>query len=449
MLGLQSWGFLVASNRLYVFALLVLLTAGAAHAFLQLAAIPRFAASLAASPTAQKLATHTVGTLAAYLVIDAGVQSYYRLNQNDNSDLPAGWADRNTPPATSPIVFDSTTGYAFVGGNRLYNITTTSAESARDQWIAWRNAQNLDFFRAVGSCTWVSAQQANCGVEWRSLTCVEPCANWYSDTLSFVLDTTVTTGCPVGYSYDGATATCVLTDSSAVRYSADGTCEWIRDSQGNFLPNSRDEDCDGVTPPTASSDTLVTTDAQGRTTSETRITDNVDGTRTITQTEYDYAAGTTTTTTAVIDDAGTIQQILTTTTEGTAEAPSTSVVVNFPNDYARQGTLESIDSKLAPPPPLTGTAAPDLYTPTSLTFDSVLANFRARAENTAVYTAVSNFFLTDVQGQCPQWEIPSVMDMPAIPITAQCSSMMENIWPFISAVIIATAGFVAFRWAFL
>ncbi len=448
MPGLSSLGSVVATRHRTIIAIVVLLgIIQTAQAFWLALAVPRFAATFAARETAQKLAYHAVGATLTYLVIDSAVQAYYRVNQSANDDLPAGWADRNTPPPEVSAV--EKIGNATLGGQTLRDIQYSTPEAARDSWISWRNDSITDgrIWRASDTvgCTFVSGNKTTCGVEQYNTSL----STWTPYTLEIFEISSTTTGCPDGYQQTGDICYLIAGQESVVRYPSDGACEWILDGGIDYIPNPRDTDCDGVAAPTSSTSSIAVTDAQGRVTSETRITANTDGTRTITQSEYDYAAGTTTTTTAIVDDAGTIQQILTSTTDGVADAPQQSVVVNFPTDYARQGTLESIDSKLAPPPPLTGTAAPDLYTPTTLTFDSVLADFRTRAENTAIYTAVSSFFATDVQGQCPQWEIPPVMDMPAIPITAQCSSVMETIWPFISAVIIATAGFVAFRWAFL
>ncbi len=434
-------------RRFLVIGFLALTLVQIAQAFWLALAVPRFAASFAGREVAQKLAYHAVGATLTYLVIDSAVDAYYRINQAVNDDLPAGWADRNTPPAELSAV--EKIGNATLGGQTLRDIQYSTPEAARDAWISWRNGTITDgrVWRASDTvgCTFVSGNKTTCGVEQFNTSL----STWSPYTLEVFETSSTTTGCPDGYQQTGDTCYLIAGQESVVRYPSDGACEWILDAGTDYVPNPRDTDCDGVTAPTTTSSSIATIDAQGRVTSETRIAANTDGTRTITQVEYDYAAGTTTTTTAVVDDAGTIQQILSNTTDGVDTAPQQSVVVNFPDDYARQSTLESIDSKLAPPPPLTGITAPDLYTPTTLTFDSVLANFRSRVESTAVYTAVSNFFATDVQGQCPSWEIPAVMDMPAIPITAQCSTTMENIWPFVSAIIIATAGFVAFRWAFL
>jgi len=431
--------------KYFAFATLFFLISTQAYAWLYLAALPRFAAAFTAT-NSQKLAMHAVGATLTYLLIDGATSQYLKLTNNDE-DLPAGWSDSNSPPSTAPATLQNTSGYAYVGGNRLEGISYTSAEQARDEWIEWRNSYNLDFYEAVGGCNWVSSMEAHCPVRWSSLSCAPNFTNFYNKTLYIISETAVTQSCPVGYSFDGSSNTCILASSSEVRYPANGKCELIKDASGNFVPNTRDVDCDGISAPTTNSNSLVTTDEQGRVTSETRVEATSTG-QTITQTEYDYPSATTTTTTATIDQAGTITGIVTTTSDGVDTAPETSTVTNIPNDYARQSTLESIDSKLLPPPAL-NTQVDDLYQPGALTYDSVITGFTSRAQNSQVYLSITDFFSTDVAGQCPLWEIPSVMNMPAIPLTAQCSQMMENIWPLISAIILATAGFIAFRWAFL
>ncbi|MBQ0725491.1 MAG: hypothetical protein KBT51_08870 [Cycloclasticus sp.] len=92
----------------------------------------------------------------------------------------------------------------------------------------------------------------------------------------------------------------------------------------------------------------------------------------------------------------------------------------------------------------------ELYTKDdTLTFDSVLGDFTTSINNSAVVSSASNFFTVSISGSCPVWSTPAVWVFPSINIDAQCSPMMNNIWPYIAAILLVTASFVAFRWAFL
>ncbi len=89
------------------------------------------------------------------------------------------------------------------------------------------------------------------------------------------------------------------------------------------------------------------------------------------------------------------------------------------------------------------------YQPGDLTYSQVFSDFSDRVSNAAVISTARNFFTVSVSGSCPTWTLPAVMGMPAIPIEAQCSPAMEQIWPLVRAVLLLVAGYVAFRWAFL
>lgn len=91
----------------------------------------------------------------------------------------------------------------------------------------------------------------------------------------------------------------------------------------------------------------------------------------------------------------------------------------------------------------------DLYEKTGKTFQGVLTNFVDEAQQAPFFSAATGFFDTSTSGTCPVWTIPSVWVFGAMVIDAQCSPVMNQIWPFIAAIVIAAAGFLAFRWAFL
>lgn len=98
-------------------------------------------------------------------------------------------------------------------------------------------------------------------------------------------------------------------------------------------------------------------------------------------------------------------------------------------------------------PPPAGSLEP--YQSGDLTYSQVFTDFSNRVSNAAVISTARNFFNVSVSGSCPTWTLPAVMGMPAIPIDAQCSPAMAQIWPLVRAVLLLVAGYVAFRWAFL
>ncbi|WP_143512556.1 hypothetical protein [Vreelandella utahensis] len=82
--------------------------------------------------------------------------------------------------------------------------------------------------------------------------------------------------------------------------------------------------------------------------------------------------------------------------------------------------------------------------------EKVMSDFKSEIEETQLMKSIDGFFDVDINGySCPVWTIPSVMKMPAITIDQQCSSAMNQVWPGIAAIIIATCGFYAFRIAVL
>ena len=90
------------------------------------------------------------------------------------------------------------------------------------------------------------------------------------------------------------------------------------------------------------------------------------------------------------------------------------------------------------------------YTPTDKTYDSVITAFKDKVSGTGAIAAAQNFFTISLpSGACPVWsaQIPYINFN--LVIDQQCSPVMTSIWPYIQAVLLVVAGFVAFRWAFL
>lgn len=96
-----------------------------------------------------------------------------------------------------------------------------------------------------------------------------------------------------------------------------------------------------------------------------------------------------------------------------------------------------------------GVGENQFYKPDGKTAMSVLGDFKRDIEQLPIVQGVTGFFDVQVSGTCPVWSTPAIWVFDPIVIDAQCSQAMENIWPGIAAIIIATAAFLAFRVAVL
>lgn len=90
----------------------------------------------------------------------------------------------------------------------------------------------------------------------------------------------------------------------------------------------------------------------------------------------------------------------------------------------------------------------DWYEKKDDTFGTVLNDFTTSVQGSAVFTQASGFFTMNLGGSCPVWST-TVAVFGTITIDQQCSATMNSIWPYIYAVVVATAAFYAFRIAFL
>lgn len=81
-------------------------------------------------------------------------------------------------------------------------------------------------------------------------------------------------------------------------------------------------------------------------------------------------------------------------------------------------------------------------------FTGAMQSFVASAQALPAFQTATTFFDVNVGGTCPVWST-TIETFGTIAIDAQCSSAMGALWPFIAAIVIATAGFYAFRIAFL
>jgi hypothetical protein len=85
-----------------------------------------------------------------------------------------------------------------------------------------------------------------------------------------------------------------------------------------------------------------------------------------------------------------------------------------------------------------------LYEKTDKTYESVLTEFKNRVSNSAVGSAMTGFFDFNLAGTCPTWQVDTGY-VGIITIDAQCSQAMASIWPLIAAILLAVAGFFAWR----
>jgi hypothetical protein len=94
--------------------------------------------------------------------------------------------------------------------------------------------------------------------------------------------------------------------------------------------------------------------------------------------------------------------------------------------------------------PFQGTDKDGLYEKTDKTYQSVLTEFKNRVSDSSIGSAMTGFFDFNVSGSCPTWQVDTGY-VGVINIDAQCSQAMNSIWPLISAILLAVAGFFAWR----
>ncbi len=80
-------------------------------------------------------------------------------------------------------------------------------------------------------------------------------------------------------------------------------------------------------------------------------------------------------------------------------------------------------------------------------FGSIIAGHGESLLSKPMFVAVNNFFTASFTGSCPTWSV-SVWAFD-IEINQFCSATMNNIWPYIRAIVLLVFGLIAFREAFL
>lgn len=330
----------------------------------------------------------------------------------------------------------------------------------------------------VNSCAsaTMSDALADCQANFANITNYTVSGNQYDCKtnagvhVGFVYKTKV---CGPGYIVNGGSNGCNLSNSSLVPRPTDGHCNVVR--SGNAYANdANDADCiaNGAAATSPAKVEKKGVDAG------TKVTPNADGTTTVTYNSYNYSSNTTTSTTVVYDGSGKVTGVNTAVLNGIGDAASSTPQPTTGGGSATSGASsadvagttaavsaaaaqahsDAVDAKAVADAikddlkPSTNTGAPaqpsSLYTPTGKTFSGVLNSFVTSVQQQPFYSAASNFFTVTLPGgNCPVWSAHVWVFQ--ITFDQQCSAAMQNIWPFISAMVIACAAFLAFRWAFL
>jgi hypothetical protein len=179
-------------------------------------------------------------------------------------------------------------------------------------------------------------------------------------------------------------------------------------------------------------------------------------------------SGTTTTGTQTVDVSGTTNQTSTTTTNpdgsqttttsGTSTTSGTQSISLDTGGLAQESTVrEGVEAQKdllnlmkGEGANIPGESLGDLYDgSTTPGYSDSLTSFKNRVSASALGSSASGLFTVTLSGSCPSWVIPATDWTPSLTIDQICSPAMTDIWPFIAAILLATATFFAYRIAFL
>jgi len=97
-----------------------------------------------------------------------------------------------------------------------------------------------------------------------------------------------------------------------------------------------------------------------------------------------------------------------------------------------------------------GNGGEGLYEPSDLTYEGVLQGFVDGVQNTDVISKGKDFFTVDTSGgTCPNFNATIPYINFELNFNQLCEPPMTDIWPLVKIILLATAGFVAFNWAWL
>lgn len=373
-------------------------------------------------------------------------------------NVPAGYTTTGTGQSCAlvpPSTVTSGYGYKWGAGTTVYPTSAGACAAAQSQY-----GYPTCYLKSEAGTSWIAWICNSSG------TCGNSSAN-----------PRVTT-CPAGYTLSGST--CNLSDAASVKKPIDGTCTILR-SGNAYSGDPNDEDCFSPGAPVISGD-KVSTPPGNSSSGSSSAQANADGSTTITNSTYNTTNNTTTTTTIIYNSAGKVIGANKQTTSGTgalaSTTPSASIdTTGLATSTDIAGVKASVDAAKAQAAsdaaqahadavaakaktdeiaedlkPSTNTGAPaqpsSLYTPTGKTMESVLGAFKDAMQQKPFYSAATGFFNVSIAGgTCPVWETQAWVFH--IRFDQQCSATMQQIWPFIYAIVVACGGFLAFRWAFL
>jgi hypothetical protein len=91
----------------------------------------------------------------------------------------------------------------------------------------------------------------------------------------------------------------------------------------------------------------------------------------------------------------------------------------------------------------------DLYTPSTDTTASVVADFQAKVQQAPIASSVTGFFQVNAMGgACPVWTMPANEWMPALTFDFYCRPELQDILDLARVVVLIACAYVAFRIAF-
>lgn len=365
-----------------------------------------------------------------------------RIHLDAPYETPTGWTDAETPPPT--ITDNSQHGGAYASGVQMkmgtsvvigltdcVDASTPGCSATDEQFMtALEGAYSWDYdetrfqwIRTNNYSNPLSMAGRQCTVDYQYVydasggtrgTAYKYDCWWVNEN-----------ACPAGYTLQ-ADRTCALFDVAAADWPSDGVCDATKlDGSNSVTFASRDPDCPAGSAPG------VYIYEEDRTVEVTAMGTGVD----VTQTDG--------------GSVGTYQESFSVGDDGYV----TSYTGNVPGAPSGGGTGGTGGGTACDPATqnCSGIAPPsDFYQPNARTYQQVLQEFQQRMQSAPFVAAAANFFtLTLGNPTCPVWTLPETGLTPAIPIDMQCSSAMETVWPIVSGVLIATAGFIGFRWAFL
>jgi hypothetical protein len=240
--------------------------------------------------------------------------------------------------------------------------------------------------------------------------------------------------CGVGYTLNTSSHYCDFSGcpSGYTQGSVNGITQCIKNSTGTIT----------TSPPSGPESTTVTPDGNG---GNTTVTTNPDGS--------------VTTTITVVNPDGS-QSITTTTAPGPTGGTggTTSEIELDTSGLAQESTVqEGVQAQKDLLDLIKGQGATistgqvgDLYDGTSVSsYSDSLTEFKNRVSSSTVGSSASGLFSVSFVGSCPAWQIPATDWTPPLTIDQICSPAMEQVWPWVYAVVLASATFMAIRWAFL